>query len=243
MTGKTHLAGGVAAAVVLERTAYIAQWSHLSPAPDRQVSLLGMTIPFVLLAFLTASIASLLPDLDEPNSLVSNLPRASRGIVRKTFRTRGIEGILRSLVEFGLLSINFLTRALSRLVRMAAFGHRGATHWLVTAFVLGLSAAVSGWFIGFPALGVWLFVGYISHLALDGMTLSGLELLQPFTDRKIHLLPKPMRIRTGSAVDSLLTVFFGVIAVTFVYSSMATALGMDNLRQLWQFLVGPIPGL
>ncbi|MCG3211847.1 MAG: hypothetical protein FOGNACKC_05493 [Anaerolineae bacterium] len=232
MTGKTHLAGGVAAAVVVERSAWLAGWPLLPP--EKQAVILGWLAPVALLAFAAAALGSLLPDLDEPNSLVSNLPRASRGLVRGALRTKGVEGVARSLVEFGLLLVNFVTRFLSRIVRMAALGHRGATHWLVTALALALLAALGGWFIGFPALGAWLFIGYGSHLALDAMTLSGLELLQPFTARKVHLLPKPMRIRTGSLVDSLLTVVFGAVAATAVLGVMAAG----QWPQLWRLLAG-----
>lgn len=236
MTGKTHLAGGVAAAVIIERSATIAGWPLLPP--EKQASLFGWLAPVALLAFAAAALGSLLPDLDEPGSLVSNLPRASRGLVRQTLRTKGVEGVIRSLVEFLLLTLNFIPRLLSRLVKTLACGHRGATHWLITSFILALLAALGGWFIGFPALGAWLFIGYTSHLILDGMTLSGLEMLQPFTDRKIHLLPKPMRIRTGSAVDALLTALFGAVAVAAVFGAMAARLDAGYWRQLWRFLAG-----
>jgi len=235
MTGKTHLAGGVAAALILERLAALAGLPFM--APPEPVVVLGHPLPAFALGLTVAALGSLLPDLDEPNSLVSNLPRAGRGVVRSTLRAKGVEGVVRMLVEFGLMFINLFTRALSGLVRACAFGHRGATHWLITAVVLGLAAAGSGWFIGFPALGLWLFIGYASHLALDAMTISGLEMFQPLTGRTVHLLPKPMWIRTGSIVDSLLGGCFGLVIAAAMFWQLAGATPTIS-RQWWQHLIG-----
>jgi len=235
MTGKTHLAGGVAAALTLERLTAVAGLPVMAP-PEPVVGL-GHPLSAFALGLTVAALGSLLPDLDEPGSLVSNLPRASRGVVRSTLRAKGVEGAARLLIEMFLMFINLFTRALSGVVRTLAFGHRGATHWLITALVLSLAAAVSGWFIGFPALGLWLFIGYASHLALDAMTISGLEMFQPLTSRTIHLLPKPMWIRTGSLVDSLLGSCFGMVIAAAIFWQMAGATPAIT-RQWWQQLIG-----
>jgi membrane-bound metal-dependent hydrolase YbcI (DUF457 family) len=231
MTGKTHLSGGIAAAITIERTASLSGFPLLQSG--QTANLLGLSASVAMLAFVAAAFGSLLPDLDEPNSLVSNLPRASRGLVRGSLRKRGVEGAIRFLVEFVLLMVNFLTRALSKLVRSVSFGHRGATHWLITALVVGVIGVISGTFIGFPGLGLWLFIGYVSHLALDSMTISGLKLLQPLTGRTIHLLPKPMRIRTGSIVDRMLLVCFMGIAAVGIFDFMAASLHPEQIRELW----------
>lgn len=231
MTGKTHLSGGLAAAVIVERTAYMAGYPLMD---DRPVNLFGFSVPVAILAFAIAALGSLLPDLDEPNSLVSNLPRAGRGIARSTLRARGVEGAIRSLVEFGLLAINFIPRALSGLVKMVAFGHRGATHWLITAVILSLLGATAGMVLGYPALGLWLLIGYTSHLVLDAMTISGLAMLKPFSDRKVHLLPGPLRIRTDSFFDNLVGLTLVAAAVIVAAGTMAISLEPEKLRRLWR---------
>lgn len=219
MTGKTHLAGGLAIGLTLERATVMAGLPLLPP--NLNVNVAGLVIPAAAIAFIALGLGSLLPDIDEPNSMASNLPRVSRGVVRQTLRKRGLEGLVRLAAEIVLTVLNLLTRALSRVVRGLAMGHRGATHWFVTCLVIGLAAGLSGWLLlDFPDLGFWLMLGCLVHLGLDMMTISGLEVLQPLTDQTFHLLPPGFRIRTGNMVDAGLALVFSLIAVTMVYLSL-----------------------
>ena len=108
-------------------------------------------------------------------------------------------------------------------------GHRGATHWFVTALTIGLIVSGIGWAVSFPTLGLWLLLGYISHLALDMMTLSGLTVWQPFSDRKYHLLPKSMRVRTGSPIDTLIGV--GALSIAMGYAVIISIIPVLALAQ------------
>ena len=81
--------------------------------------------------------------------------------------------------------------------------HRGMTHTGLAAAVIWLAAAIIGKHFDFPDIGLAFGLGYASHLIADGMTLTGIPLLTPFYRKNIHLLPKPLRVRTGSAVESL----------------------------------------
>lgn len=103
--------------------------------------------------------------------------------------------------------------ATSRLPDLLEFGpipHRGPTHWLLTAIALivGTSYALAGRDYG-AAVTLGLAVGYLGHLAADGMTLNGVPFLWPIWREDLHLLPRPMRVRMGSPVDTLLA--FGVL--------------------------------
>lgn len=113
-------------------------------------------------AFGVAAIASLLPDIDHPNSWMGR-------------------------------RLPFLSRPLA-----AIFGHRGLTHSLLAvALLLGL---------GFYGLGGWaapLVVGYLSHIAADGLTPQGVPLLWP--SRRRFSLPI---CTTGGMVEYIIVALF-----------------------------------
>jgi len=120
----------------------------------------GNKIVFVVLAM----VASLLPDIDEPNSKISN-------------------------------QIPVLPKILSLFVK-----HRGIFH---TLFLALLIPGVVWYFVG-HSYGVAIFVGYMSHLLIDGMTLSGINFLHPVS--KLHVSGF---IKTGGAGEWV--VFFLII--------------------------------
>ena len=223
MTGKTHLAGGLAAGLVLERVTAMAGVPIIPPS--LMIDVAGLLVPASVLAFTAIGAGSLLPDLDEPRSMAANMPNKTKGVVREVLRKQGTEGVVRMGVEMALSVLNLFSRLLSALIRVAAAGHRGATHWLVTCLAVSVLAGLAGLGIGFPDLGFWLFLGCLSHLVLDMMTISGLEVLMPFSEQKFHLLPKGLRVRTGNFVDYGLTFLFSLIAVSLVYLSMASSIG------------------
>jgi len=81
--------------------------------------------------------------------------------------------------------------------------HRGVLHsGLATALVFTL-AGLSGWWWGYPDVGLALGLGYFSHVALaDAMTISGVPLFWP-GKRRFHVLPRRLRVRTGGPVETL----------------------------------------
>lgn len=105
--------------------------------------------------------------------------------------------------------------------------HRRLTHFLLTAALLvfgvryGLLELVPGTLTAAQAEQAWraFTVGYLTHLAMDGCTRSGVPLLWPVCREDVHLIPERMRLagrefrvapRTGGWVDSL--VMFGALA-------------------------------
>jgi len=164
MLGKTHLFYGVTAGAAVA----LALAHPARPLPLVEGALAG-------------AFGGLLPDLDEPGSTISNAPRilgkmARRRLRRATRRTvLALPGLLVGAI-IGLLAaaLNLLSRALSRLVRFVAGGHREGSHWLpvwaglsVAAYLLTVSYAGPWPAAGFSA-------GYLSHLAGDGCTKSGI---------------------------------------------------------------------
>jgi inner membrane protein len=85
------------------------------------------------------------------------------------------------------------------------FGHRGATHTLLSSLLIG---GVS--FFILPAnWAVGLSLGYISHILGDFFSKSGVPLLKPFKDKKYKL---PL-YKTGSLSESFILICSGLLLV------------------------------
>jgi inner membrane protein len=73
------------------------------------------------------------------------------------------------------------------------------------------------------ALAAWrgaalaLSIGYLSHLLADAMTMSGVPLWWPVGEKRVHVLPPGLRLRTGSLAEyAMLMVVGAVIGIAFV---------------------------
>jgi membrane-bound metal-dependent hydrolase YbcI (DUF457 family) len=128
-----------------------------------------------------AAVGALLPDIDSDESTIRQ--------ATATAPSRGCVGRVASPV-IGLLS----------------GGHRNLTHTLIVWLAFSLLAfwpGQAGPAIAFSA-------AYLLHLVADGLTVNGLPYLWPFYRRPIHLLPRPLRISTGSFYEYAVTVAVGV---------------------------------
>jgi membrane-bound metal-dependent hydrolase YbcI (DUF457 family) len=83
---------------------------------------------------------------------------------------------------------------------LAGVKHRGLTHYAITTVVVMVAGYLIGSYFGWPDAGLAFGLGYLSHFLTDGMTKYGVPL---WPGRKIHLLPRPLRIRTGSFAETL----------------------------------------
>jgi membrane-bound metal-dependent hydrolase YbcI (DUF457 family) len=216
MTGKTHAAGGVLAAAGVASLGPL--FEVTSGILTGELHIAGFTIPAAVGGASICLIASLLPDIDEPESLIVNSPGAMR---KQLGRGRGVqERVARGLLGALLLIARRLLRLISGAIRLFAGGHRGATHWLFIAVLLSLGMWYLGGLAGYSLLWIWFAAGYLSHLMLDMMTPSGLEVLRPLTSARMHLLPGFMRIRTGSGVDALVRVALLMGAGALLYQPL-----------------------
>ena len=84
------------------------------------------------------------------------------------------------------------------------FGHRTLFHSLFFGVVL---FGVVGYFFGLT-LALGLFIGYLSHLIIDGFTPSGINYLYPFS--KLHLKGF---VRTNSLGEHLVYLLIIVVSV------------------------------
>jgi membrane-bound metal-dependent hydrolase YbcI (DUF457 family) len=197
MTGKTHLAGGFAAGAALSWVG--TQFGAVADLLPMTMSIGGVTLPALAPGIAVAMVASLLPDIDEPQSLIANSPTALKKELGKG--RKGLDRHTRRSAGMLLTVAQWITTGLAMIIRVLAGGHRGATHMLLITAALGVGAYFLGDAIGFPSLWLWFSAGYLSHLVLDMLTPSGLELLWPLWRRNLRLLPRPLTITTGTAGD------------------------------------------
>jgi len=192
-----------------------------------------------------SAVAGVLPDIDHPNSLIT-------------------QGIVPGSKMFGPVGrgAGWFLCLPPRLVGVGAratMNHRGGTHSLLFAVIWALFAApfYALTFTGLafilsiilsPVAGllglsesfnpgvVWdwftanltsimllvtpsVFFGYIGHLIADSMTKVPVPWPWPFSARRLFLLPKPLRITTGSFTESALLrpIFVVFLLVFFIW--------------------------
>jgi len=213
MTGKTHIAGGLFSAACLATLAPSIQGGEAMISGKLVIA--GVAIPALVAGIVVSVLASLLPDIDEPESLIVHSPdKARKHVVMKAGRR---SAAARGLTALPFVIAQWVLRVASGIIRVLAGGHRGATHWLLTALLLTAGIWYLGTIGGYTYLWLWFVAGYCSHLVLDMMTLSGLKVLRPLTPSSIHLLPVFMRVRTGGSVDAFLGVLLLLGAVLLLY--------------------------
>lgn len=93
------------------------------------------------------------------------------------------------------------------------FEHRGPTHAVIAAVLLGIiGAAVAPW------IGAALAGGYLSHLLADGLSYMGVPYLWPVIARRIRLLPYGYRLKSGTWIEwpIALSTIGGFVALTYL---------------------------
>ena len=92
------------------------------------------------------------------------------------------------------------------------FGHRSFSHSLAGLTVLIAVALPLSQFWGWLA-SLTLALGYTSHLIADACTKSGIPVFYPHK-RRYHLLPRSLRITTGSGAEDVL---FALLSVPLLF--------------------------
>jgi len=157
--------------------------------PNNFNILQNITIEQLPFILLTIFLFSLFPDLDEPNSYLSKrMP----------------------WIIFSLIISKFTV-------------HRGVTHRLIatiTAPILmyGLLYSINK-LDSYMILIYFSWIAYTAHLIGDGFTKGGLRrFYYPLSKSTIWFLPKPMRFKTGSFVESIwLMIFSGIVILESFY--------------------------
>lgn len=114
--------------------------------------------------------------------------------------------------------------------------HRGMSHGIFVAALLVVLASViisalsrlddSAWAIDaglVSPLTLSFGIGIASHLLLDACTPHGIRPLLPVSGWRLRLLPKRLRIRTGSRIDDLIGLVAFAAAVTVLVFNVVPA--------------------
>lgn len=228
MLGRTHMVFG--ALFWAGGAGVVAEAAGMDLSPTEMAVGLGV-----------ASVASLLPDIDHPDSLLT------RGWIPGA----GIFGPLGRLLG-KLLSIP--PRIIGLLAR-SVMGHRGGTHsiafmvlWTVGAlplyalgialgaYILSVVMSVTPWGFSPDTVNHWLLdnvpelmpfvmlavgIGYFSHLFADSLNTAPVPWLWPFSKHRFFFLPPGLRIKVESPAEWLLSrmlilVLIGVSFITIV---------------------------
>ncbi|WP_124726962.1 metal-dependent hydrolase [Staphylospora marina] len=194
MEGRSHFAIGLATGVGLA----------VSSGSVDDVGMMALTI-------VTASVASLLPDIDEDGSLINNFlfPSLNRKFRSFALASLGVVAILlyflKSLPLWVLLAGVFAAG-------VAYVPHRSVTHSLLaTAYVTWTVYLIS------PSLAKAAAVGYLSHLLADALTRAGVPFFWPWM-KKFNFSGIGIQIKSGGSEDKLIGNIAGILsAIGFVW--------------------------
>ena len=226
MMGKTHIAGA------------LASWAVVYPLLAKTTLSTTQDVMVLTASISGAVLGGLLPDVDQPGSMIDQKLFGALGktrigamlagvlllgtsaflripdLIRHVFRPSSLLNVFLHYAPWISLVLGVIG---ATLVVIASMKHRGITHTL-----LGMGLFLWGYdsLLGFfPILAPWRTVlllvygaGYLSHLLLD-LIAHGVPLFYPVIKKRISL---PFSIRTGSLWD--VVVFrFGLLAF-FVFA-------------------------
>lgn len=158
--------------------------------------------------------------LPSPDHFVLAVAGAALGSLLPDLDARA--SLLQTIHIGGVAPLVLPARLLNRL-----FGHRGALHSLLALAVLAL--------LSLPLLGIepllWmgLVLGYGSHIAGDACTRHGVPLFFPSRVR-VHLLPKPLRLSTGSLAEDALFVLLALGCLALLLRHLPGMNGLLSMR-------------
>ena len=99
------------------------------------------------------------------------------------------------------------------------FGHRGALHSLLGWGIASLVFLPLGLFFGLD-VPLALSLGYASHLVADACTKSGIPAFYP-NNKRVHLLPRALRLTTGSLAEEAFLVALGLLLFALLLSQLS----------------------
>lgn len=186
MNGGTHAALGLGSGVVAAATVE-------SELPTIFVVTIG-------------AVSALIPDLDEEKSMIYN--RTMRNVNPKMRRPLvGLVGIILLLFSALELSFGFLLAGVYFL-GVSIFRHRTFSHSLLALVIVSGAAHEINQDLIVPV-----FLGYLSHLLADSLTIQGIPWLWPSPKRY-----RIARIQTGSLSDHLI----GLVALFLALAGWAS---------------------
>ncbi|HLR33918.1 MAG TPA: metal-dependent hydrolase [Tissierellales bacterium] len=190
MTGKTHIAIGIAAGLTVSS---------------------GQPIENQLALILASAIGSLVPDLDHPKAKLNQKFLLIKNNTYRTFFYLFLSGLFLYLYfvvnnkTFGLLGIVTFFIGISE--------HRGFTHSIV-GFLISISIVkiVTSKY-GFPPIYTGFTLGYALHLAADFFNPKGIKLFYPLKNN----ISSPITVKTYSSAEKLIFIFLNVYSILLLF--------------------------
>ncbi|WP_125154014.1 metal-dependent hydrolase [Clostridium rectalis] len=159
------------------------------------------------------TIASLLPDIDHPKSIINRyiLP----------FRNKSTKTVFYTCVGIVFLWYSFLHNGESYLqslgitfVLIAISSHRkGLTHSLTGLILFSFIAGYTGNIYNIDNVIYYFMLGYGLHLVCDMGTNRGIPLFYPFRNKNFKL---PITFRTNSKVGNIIEEFIMILGLLYV---------------------------
>lgn len=186
MTGKTHIAIGITAALAV---------SSNQPVENR------------LILVLVSAISSLIPDLDHPKGkLNQKILLINNNFYRILFYLS--LGFI-SICLYYLMEIKaFLYLGIiSFLIGISS--HRGFTHSII-GFLISLTIIklCMGNF-GVEYIYTGFTIGYVLHILADLFTIKGVKLFYPLKNN----ISFPIKIRTNSKIENIIFILLGIVSI------------------------------
>lgn len=110
----------------------------------------------------------------------------------------GLAGLVPDWVQINLPGANSVVRGV--------VGHRGISHWIITAFAVSLAL----YMVGYENLAMYVLGGWLSHVALDLLS-GGMATFWPWPGRVTMA-----KIKTGGQHDRIVGACCLVLATTII---------------------------
>ena len=192
MTGKTHVAIGIATALTIS---------------------LKQPIESQLFVVISSAIGSLVPDLDHPKGkLNQRLLLINNNLYRALFYL-SLGGIfmylyfLKEMKLFLLLGITALFIGIS--------SHRGFTHSIIGFLAFASIARICTLDYGLSSVYSGFTIGYLSHLIADFFNPKGIKLFYPLNVN----VSSPITISTNSKTEKIMFLLLGIYCICLLFGT------------------------
>lgn len=190
MTGKTHVAIGVAAALTLS----------LDYPPENLIILV-----------LASSLGSLVPDLDHPKGKLNQKLLRKTNKLYKTLFFIILGSIfmylyfLKDIKPLLIISVIFFLLGIS--------GHRGFTHSIIGFLGSIYIVRIGALKYNLPFIYYGFLLGYMLHLIADFFTPMGIKLFYPLNVN----ISAPITIKTNSSIEGIVFILVSIYSIILLF--------------------------
>lgn len=193
MTGKTHMAMGIAAGLAIST---------------------GKTTEVQLIWVISSAIGSLVPDLDHPKA---KLNQKLLFLKNEYYRTLFF---LSLTIGSAYLYINTENTILGLVSIMTFFtaisSHRGFTHSIVGFLTATSIVKIITLKYGFPIAYSGFSTGYLLHLVADFFTVKGIKLFYPLNKN----VSSPLVIKTNNNLENIIFTLLSLCSIVFLLKTL-----------------------